>query len=117
MASRPGGAVSDCSDRLFYRRDGRGRELDFVLRDGRSPVPAEAEFQDTFSRRDLAPVVRFLDAASAEKGLVVSKSALEERSDYGGARVRLSAGRLTRAGRARPRLPNQATDAPGRPCA
>ena len=53
-----------------------------MLRAGRSAVPAEAEFQDTFGKRDLAHVVRFFDAASAEKGLVVSKSAPEERSDY-----------------------------------
>ena len=82
LASKSGGAMSDYSDRLFYWRDEKGRELDFVLRAGRSPVPVEVKFQNTFSRRDLAPVVRFLDAASAEKGLVVSKSALEERSDY-----------------------------------
>ena len=83
LASKPDGSfMSDYSDRLFYWRDERGRELDFVLRAGRSAVPVEVKFQNTFSRRDLAPVVRFLDAASAEKGIVVSKSALEERSDY-----------------------------------
>ena len=83
LASRSaGGAAPDYSDRLFYWRDEMGRELDFVLRAGRSAVPVEVKFQNTFSRRDLAPVVRFLDAASAEKGIVVSKSELEERSDY-----------------------------------
>lgn len=82
LTSGEGGELSDYSDRLFYWKDPRGRELDFVLCTQGRQVPVEVKFQRTFSRQDMAPLVRFLDAASADRGLVISESALEERGDY-----------------------------------
>ena len=73
--------LQDYSDRLFYWQDGEGRELDFVLRTPEYTAPVDVRFGQTLGGRDLAPVARFLDEASAEKGLVVSKSALEEKAD------------------------------------
>lgn len=72
----------DHLDHVLYWKDQKGREVDFVFRYGGLEIPIVVRCADRVNRRDLAPVASFLDASGASKGVVVSKSELDARSDY-----------------------------------
>ena len=73
----------DYYNHVFYWKDDKGREVDFVLYDGdRMEVPIEVKFRNKLNPRDLAPLVGFLGKTGSKKGLVVSKTALDEKADY-----------------------------------
>ena len=67
---------------VFYWRDPKGREVDFVFHDGDSQVPIQVKCRNGADPRDLAPLASFLDASGASKGLVVSKTELAAKRDY-----------------------------------
>ena len=73
----------DYYNHVFYWKDDRGREVDFVLYDGdRIEVPIEVKYRNSLNLKELAPVVGFLNATGRKKGLVISKSDLDVRADY-----------------------------------
>jgi len=68
---------------VFYWRDDKSREVDFILHEGAGvEVPIEVKFRSSIRYRDLAPVTRFLDRTGNKTGLILSKSELGARSDY-----------------------------------
>ena len=73
----------DYSSHVFYWKDDKNREVDFVLYDGGSiEVPIEVKFRNRLNRKKLAPVVNFLGETGNRRGLVVSKSLLDVTPDY-----------------------------------
>jgi len=73
----------DDSNHVFYWRDDKSREVDFILHEGAGvEVPIEVKFRSSIRYRDLAPVTRFLDRTGNKTGLILSKSELGARSDY-----------------------------------
>lgn len=73
----------DVGNRLFYWRDKKGREVDFVLYDGDElELPVEIKYRNSIAYRELGGLASFLDATSTESGLVLSKDTLSTRRDY-----------------------------------
>lgn len=73
----------DYSNHVFYWRDDKGREVDFILHDGAgAEVPIEVKFRSSLRYRELAPVTSFLDKTGSRTGLILSKSELGARPDY-----------------------------------
>ena len=73
----------DYYNHVFYWKDDKGREVDFVFYDGdKIEVPIEVKYRNRLNLKELAPVVSFLNKTSNKKGLVISKSLLTTHTDY-----------------------------------
>lgn len=74
--------IFDPRERVFYWVDDKGREVDFVCASGRTQIPVEVKYRNRLRLTELAPLTRFLDAAGAETGVVLSKNVLDAKRDY-----------------------------------
>ena len=75
--------IFDSSSHVFYWKDEKNREVDFVLYDrGAIEVPIEVKFRSKVNLKELASMVSFLNKTGNETGLVLSKSLLDVRTDY-----------------------------------
>ena len=75
--------LSDVGNRLFYWKDKKGLEVDFVLYDGGElELPVEIKYRNSIAYRELGGLASFLDATGTESGLVLSKDTLSTRHDY-----------------------------------
>ena len=73
----------DVGNRLFYWRNKKGLEVDFVLYDGGElELPVEIKYRNSIAYRELGGLASFLDATGTESGLVLSKDTLSTRHDY-----------------------------------
>lgn len=73
----------DVGNHLFYWRDRKGLEVDFVLYDGGElELPVEIKYRNSIAYRELGGLASFLDATGTESGLVLSKDTLSTRHDY-----------------------------------
>jgi hypothetical protein len=73
----------DYFNHVFYWKDDKNREVDFVLYDGNSiEVPIEVKFRNKINAKELAGLVNFLTATKQKSGLVLSKYELDTRQDY-----------------------------------
>lgn len=74
----------DYFNHVFYWKDKKNREVDFVLYDGdTTELPIEVKFRNKINHRELGGLVSFLDCTGSKAGgLVLSKSTLDVRSDY-----------------------------------
>ena len=73
----------DVNNHLFYWRDKKGLEVDFVLYDGGElELPVEIKYRNSIAYRELGGLASFLDATGTESGLVLSKDTLSTRYDY-----------------------------------
>lgn len=73
----------DYYNHVFYWRDEKDREVDFVLYDGNTiEVPIEVKYRNKINPKELAGLVNFLTTTSRKSGIVISKSDLEVKSEY-----------------------------------
>lgn len=73
----------DYCNHVFYWKDEKNKEVDFVLYDGgRIEVPIEVKYRNRINHRELTGLVSFLGKTKTKSGLVVSKSDLDVRQDY-----------------------------------
>ncbi|PJC49848.1 MAG: hypothetical protein CO032_07965 [Nitrosopumilales archaeon CG_4_9_14_0_2_um_filter_34_16] len=73
----------DYYNHIFYWKDDKNREVDFILYDGDTiEVPIEVKYRNKLDHKELAPMVNFLTKTDNDKGLVVSKTLLEVKTDY-----------------------------------
>ncbi len=73
----------DYHNHVFYWKDGRNREVDFVLYNGSDvEVPIEIKYRNKINHKELAPLVNFLDRTGNNAGIVVSRSTWDVRMDY-----------------------------------
>ncbi|MGB9002373.1 MAG: ATP-binding protein [Nitrosotalea sp.] len=73
----------DYYNHLFYWKDDKGREVDFILYDGNSiEVPIEVKYRNKIDHKELAGLVNFLSTTGKKSGIVISKTDLEIRSEY-----------------------------------
>ena len=67
---------------VFYWKDDKNREVDFILYDGNSiETPIEVKFRNKIIHKELGGLVSFCSQAG-KGGMVLSKSELDVRSDY-----------------------------------
>ena len=67
----------DYRNHVFYWKDRKGREVDFVLHDLAGTLPIEVKFKNRINPRELAPMMDFLGRTGRERGLVITKNALD----------------------------------------
>ena len=69
---------------VFYWKDDKNREVDFVLYDGDSiEVPIEVKFRNKINHKELAGLVSFLSkTGKGGGGIVLSKSTFDVKDDY-----------------------------------
>lgn len=73
----------DYYNHVFYWKDDKNREVDFVLYDGNTiEIPIEVKFRNKLDLKELAPMVNFLTKTGNDKGLVLSKSLFDVKKDY-----------------------------------
>ena len=73
----------DYYNHIFYWKDDKNREVDFILYDGDTiEVPIEVKYRNKLDHKELAPMVNFLTKTGNGKGLVISKTLLEVKTDY-----------------------------------
>ena len=73
----------DYYNHVFYWKDDKGREVDFVLYDGDTiEVPIEVKYRNKLNFKELAPMVNFLSKTGNKKGLVLSKSLFDVKDEY-----------------------------------
>ncbi len=73
----------DYYNHVFYWKDDKNREVDFILYDGDSiEVPIEVKYRNRLDLKELAPMVNFLSKTDNEKGLVLSKTLFDIKSEY-----------------------------------
>lgn len=73
----------DYYNHVFYWKDQKDREVDFILRAGNSTeVPIEVKYRHTVKPRELSGLCSFLGKTDARSGVVISKCTLEMRSEY-----------------------------------
>ena len=73
----------DYRNHVFYWKDDKGREVDFILYDGDgTEAPIEVKYRNRVNSVDLTGLVSFLDKTGTGSGLVISKSDLDVRQDY-----------------------------------
>lgn len=73
----------DYHQHLFYWKDEKNREVDFVLFDGGNvEVPIEVKYRNKMRATELAPMIGFLNNSKIKNGLVISKSDLRIASNY-----------------------------------
>ena len=73
----------DYYNHIFYWKDQKNREVDFVLRtDSDIEVPIEVKYRNKIKFKELSGLCSFLDKTDTRNGIVVSKSDLETRSEY-----------------------------------
>ena len=73
----------DYYNHVFYWKDDKNREVDFILYDGSSiEVPIEVKYRNRLNLKELAPMVNFLSKTGNEKGLVLSKTLFDVKSEY-----------------------------------
>ncbi len=73
----------DYNNHVFYWKDDKSREVDFVLYDGNTiQVPIEVKYRNKINPKELAGLVSFLGKSDTTSGLVISKSTLEIRPEY-----------------------------------
>ena len=73
----------DYYNHVFYWKDEKNKEVDFILYDGNQmELPIEVKYRNRIDHRGLTGLVSFLDKTKTESGLVVSKSDLDVRQDY-----------------------------------
>jgi len=73
----------DYYNHVFYWKDEKGREVDFVLYDGNTiEVPIEVKYRNKINPKELTGLVSFLTKTGTKSGLVISKSTLEIRHEY-----------------------------------
>ncbi len=73
----------DYHDHVFYWKDDKNREVDFVLYNGSDiEVPIEIKYRNKINHKELAPLVNFLDRTGNSAGIVISRSTWDVRTDY-----------------------------------
>lgn len=73
----------DYYNHIFYWKDDKGHEVDFILYDGDTiEVPIEVKYRNKINPKELAGLVNFLDTTGNKDGIVISKSDLEVKTDY-----------------------------------
>ncbi len=73
----------DYYNHVFYWKDDKNREVDFILYDGDTiEIPIEIKYRNRLDCKELAPMVNFLSQTDNKKGLVLSKSLFEVRDEY-----------------------------------
>jgi len=73
----------DYYNHIFYWKDDKGHEVDFILYDGSSiEVPIEVKFRNRINPKELAGVVNFLSKTGKKSGVIISKSDLDVKSEY-----------------------------------
>ena len=73
----------DYFDHVFYWKDEKGREVDFILRAGEfAEVPIELKYRNKIKFRELSGLCSFLGKTGTESGIVISKSDMQSRSEY-----------------------------------
>ena len=73
----------DYYNHVFYWKDDKNREVDFILYDGDTiEVPIEVKYRNKINLKELALMVNFLTKTGNDKGLVVSKTLFDVKADY-----------------------------------
>lgn len=73
----------DYSNHVFFWKDSKGREVDFVLyKEDEYELPIEVKYRNSINAKQLGGLSGFLDQTGSKGGLVLSKDRLEERRDY-----------------------------------
>ena len=73
----------DYYNHIFYWKDDKNREVDFILYGGDSiEVPIEIKYRNKINAKELAPLVNFLSKTGNKKGLVLSKHTLDVKDEY-----------------------------------
>ena len=75
----------DYYDHVFYWKDEKNREVDFVLSGvgGITEAPIEVKYREKINYKELSGLTSFLNISDAERGLVISKSTLmAKKYDY-----------------------------------
>ncbi len=73
----------DCSNHVFFWKDQKGREVDFVLYyKNNFELPIEVKYRNQIHTKELGGLVSFLNKTDVKSGLVLSKNDLDERQDY-----------------------------------
>jgi len=73
----------DYYNHIFYWKDDKNLEVDFILYDGDTiDVPIEVKFRNKLDLKELAPMVNFLTKTGNDKGLVLSKSLFDVKTNY-----------------------------------
>ena len=73
----------DYSNHVFFWKDRKGREVDFVLyHEGACEMPVEVKYRNQANARQLGGLSSFLDQTGSKGGLVLSRDLLEERRDH-----------------------------------
>ena len=73
----------DHYDHIFYWKDDKNREVDFVLYEGKGmETPIEVKFRNKLNLKELSPMVNFLCKTGNERGLVISKNRFVTKTDY-----------------------------------
>ena len=71
------------SSHVFYWKDDKNREVDFILSDGDAiEVPIEVKFRNKINGKELAGMTSFLRETGRKNGIVLSKSRLDVKTDY-----------------------------------
>jgi predicted AAA+ superfamily ATPase len=73
----------DYFNHIFYWKDEKNREVDFVLYDGDTiEVPIEVKYRNSINSKELSGLVSFITQTGRKSGIVVSKNDLEIKNDY-----------------------------------
>ncbi len=73
----------DYFDNVFFWKDRKGREVDFVLyTENDFEMPIEVKYRNRVDNRELGGLTSFLDETNVKSGLVLSKNELDEKYDY-----------------------------------
>lgn len=71
------------SDHVFYWKDDKNREVDFVLYDGDAvEVPIEVKYRNQIKYKRMGGLASFLNKTGKEYGIVISKHDLVEKRKY-----------------------------------
>ncbi|RNJ78872.1 MAG: ATP-binding protein [Nitrosopumilus sp. B06] len=71
------------TDHVFYWKDDKNREVDFILYDGDTiEVPIEVKYRNQIRCKELGGLTSFLNKTGKKCGIVISKHDLEEKKDY-----------------------------------
>jgi len=73
----------DYYNHIFYWKDEKNREVDFILYDGDTiEVPIEVKYRHKINLKELGGLTSFLTKSGQKGGIVISKSNLEVKSEY-----------------------------------
>lgn len=73
----------DYYNHVFYWKDEKGREVDFILYDGdQIEVPIEVKYRNTINPKELPGLFSFLTQTKRKSGVVVSKKDLDTKTEY-----------------------------------